>query len=117
MTMEDFENRPQDAAAPEGGAPESAPINRGPGDGASSERPMQPGAAPMSADDLARRRRRGRRGRGGGQRFGAPQRGPMPPRPFAPRGPIPPRPIAPRDDEENSQARELANYERRQQAQ
>ena len=30
---------------------------------------------------------------------------------------MPPRPMAPRDDEENSQARELANYERRQQAQ
>jgi len=62
-------------------------------------------------------RRRGRRGRGGGQRFGAPRapfppRGPIPPRgPFPPRGPVPPA----RDDEESSQTRELAAYERRQQ--
>src|SRR6185503_8754647 len=94
-----------------------------PSDTGPNQRPMMAGSGPASADELARRRRRGRRGRGGGQRFGAPQRGPMPPRPFAPRGnvpprgPMPPRPIAPRDDEENSQARELANYERRQQAQ
>jgi len=82
-----------------------------------NERPTPPGPGPAGADDFARRRRRGRRGRGGAQRFGAPPRGPMPPRPFAPRGPLPPRPIAPRDDEESSQARELAAYERRQQAQ
>jgi 23S rRNA (guanosine2251-2'-O)-methyltransferase len=54
-------------------------------------------------------RRRGRRGRGGGgQRFGAvPPRGPV--------GAVPPRAMPPRDDEESSQARELAAYERRQQ--
>jgi 23S rRNA (guanosine2251-2'-O)-methyltransferase len=94
----------------------------GPSDAASAdsgpnEPPMPGGSGPTSADDFARRRRRGRRGRGGAQRFGAPPRGPMPPRPFAPRGPMPPRPMAPREDEESSQARELAAYERRQQAQ
>ena len=110
--MEDFEKRPDDA-----GAPESGPADTGPGDAGPSERPFQPGPGP-AGDDFARRRRRGRRGRGGGgQRFGPPQRGPLPPRPFAPRGPMPPRPMAPRDDEESSQARELAAYERRQQAQ
>jgi 23S rRNA (guanosine2251-2'-O)-methyltransferase len=107
MTMEDFEKRPEEAAAHGNGPSEAGP----------NERPTPPASGAAGADELARRRRRGRRGRGGGQRFGAPQRGPMPPRPFAPRGPVPPRPIAPRDDEENSQARELANYERRQQAQ
>ena len=119
--MEEFEKRPENA-----GAPDSAPADSGRGDGgpadsgpldSGNQRPMQPGSGPAGADELARRRRRGRRGRGGGQRFGAPQRGPMPPRPFAPRGPMSPRPLAPRDDEESSQARELANYERRQQAQ
>jgi 23S rRNA (guanosine2251-2'-O)-methyltransferase len=110
MTMEEFDKRPEDA-----GAPDNTPADSGPGD-SGNQRPIQPGSGPASADELARRRRRGRRGRGGGQRFGAPQRGPMPPRPFAPRGPMPPRPIAPRDDED-SQTRELANYERRQQAQ
>jgi 23S rRNA (guanosine2251-2'-O)-methyltransferase len=128
MTMEDFEKRPQESAASDSGPADNGPSDNlstdsGPADVGPNERPMQPGSGPMSADDLARRRRRGRRGRGGGQRFGAPQRGPMPPRPFAPRGPafprgpMPPRPIAPRDDEENSQMRELAAYERRQQAQ
>ena len=116
MTVEEFEKRPENA-----GAPDSAPADSGAGDSgpvdSGNQRPMQPGFGPAGADELARRRRRGRRGRGGGQRFGAPQRGPMPPRPFAPRGPMPPRPMAPRDDEESSQARELANYERRQQAQ
>ncbi|MEO8631926.1 MAG: 23S rRNA (guanosine(2251)-2'-O)-methyltransferase RlmB, partial [Chloroflexota bacterium] len=118
--MEDFEKRPDDARAPESGPADNAPPEAGPNP---NERAMPSGPGAISADDLARRRRRGRRGRGGGQRFGAPQRAPMPPRPFAPRGtmaprpPMPPRPIAPRDDEENSQARELANYERRQQAQ
>jgi 23S rRNA (guanosine2251-2'-O)-methyltransferase len=136
--MEDFEKRRDESAAPDSGPADrgpsdNSPADSGPGDGrpadsASAEggpnaRPMQPGFGAASADELARRRRRGRRGRGGGQRFGAPQRGPMPPRPFAPRGPIaprgpmPPRPMAPRDDEENSQMRELAAYERRQQAQ
>lgn len=109
--MEEFEKRPDEPAAQDGG-----PADTGP-----NERPLPPGSGPASADDLARRRRRGRRGRGGGgggggPRFGVPQRGPMPPRPFAPRGPMPPRPTAPRDDED-SQTRELAAYERRQQAQ
>ena len=127
--MEDFEKRRDEAAAPDSGPADSSPSDNSPTDnsptaaGPGGERPMPAGSGPTSADDLARRRRRGRRGRGGGQRFGAPQRGPLPPRPFAPRGPLsprgsmPPRPIASRDDEENSQARELANYERRQQAQ
>ncbi|HET7699522.1 MAG TPA: 23S rRNA (guanosine(2251)-2'-O)-methyltransferase RlmB, partial [Candidatus Limnocylindria bacterium] len=66
-----------------------------------------------------RPRRRGRRGRGGaapgGQRFGAP-RGPLPPRQMGQVGQMGPRPaMPPRDDEESSQARELAAYERRQQ--
>jgi 23S rRNA (guanosine2251-2'-O)-methyltransferase len=132
MTMEEFEKSPQETGARDDGPAESGPSNAGssdtgpsdtgpsdvgPSDAGPNQRPMMAGSGPASADELARRRRRGRRGRGGGQRFGAPQRGPMPPRPFAPRGPMPPRPMAPRDDEENSQARELANYERRQQAQ
>jgi 23S rRNA (guanosine2251-2'-O)-methyltransferase len=123
MTMEEFDKRPENAGAPENGPADNGPSDPAPGDSGPNQRPMPQGSGPASADELARRRRRGRRGRGGGQRFGAPQRGPMPPRPFAPRGPmsprgpVPPRPTAPRDDEENSQARELANYERRQQAQ
>ncbi len=93
---------------------ENAPL----ADGDANERPTQTGpAGPAGADDFARRRRRGRRGRGGGgQRFGVPPRGPFPPRPMGQR-PMPPRPMAPRDDEESSQARELAAYERRQQQQ
>ena len=88
-------------------ANEGAPQNTGaPG----APRPFVP------AGDFNRGRRRGRRGRGGAApaRFGnVPPRGPM-----APRGPIAPRaPMAPRDDEESSQARELAAYERRQQTQ
>jgi 23S rRNA (guanosine2251-2'-O)-methyltransferase len=76
-----------------------------------------PGAPRQWNNDFAGRgpRRRGRRGRGGGggQRFGAP----IPPR--AP-GAVGPRfasapNVPPRDDEESSQARELAAYERRQQ--
>ncbi len=132
MTMEEFEKSPQetgarddgpadsdkpDAGPSDAGPSDAGPSDAGPTDSGPNQRPMMSGPGPASADELARRRRRGRRGRGGGQRFGAPQRGPMPPRPFAPRGPMPPRPMAPRDDEENSQARELANYERRQQAQ
>ena len=125
--MEEFEKSPEETGARDAGPADSGPSNAGPSDAGASDtgptdagpnqRPMMAGSGPASADELARRRRRGRRGRGGGQRFGAPQRGPMPPRPFAPRGPMPPRPMAPRDDEESSQARELANYERRQQAQ
>jgi len=125
--MEEFEKSPEETGARDDRPADSGPSNAGPSDAGASDtgptdagpnqRPMMAGSGPASADELARRRRRGRRGRGGGQRFGAPQRGPMPPRPFAPRGPMPPRPMAPRDDEESSQARELANYERRQQAQ
>ncbi|MDP9281062.1 MAG: 23S rRNA (guanosine(2251)-2'-O)-methyltransferase RlmB [Chloroflexota bacterium] len=111
------ENPPSDARTPDNAPADSGPSDAGSSDAGPNQRPVMPGSGPASADELARRRRRGRRGRGGGQRFGTPQRGPMPPRPFAPRGPVPPRPMAPRDDEENSQARELANYERRQQTQ
>ncbi|HEV8655692.1 MAG TPA: 23S rRNA (guanosine(2251)-2'-O)-methyltransferase RlmB [Candidatus Limnocylindria bacterium] len=114
--MEDFEKRPEDAGAPDSGPSDTGPSDSGPAD-SGNQRPPQPGFPAAGADELARRRRRGRRGRGGGQRFGQPQRGPLPPRPFAPRGPMPPRPMAPRDDEDSSQARELAAYERRQQAQ
>ena len=77
--------------------------------------PAQPGAPRQWNNDFAGRgpRRRGRRGRGGGQRFGAP------PRPGAPGGGGPRlasgASVPPRDDEESSQARELAAYERRQQ--
>src|SRR5688500_6964992 len=131
MTMEDFEKRRDEAPAADNGPTDSGRADPGPSENRSVDssdagpnaRPMQPGFGPASADELARRRRRGRRGRGGGQRFGAPQRGPMPQRPFAPRGPMsprgpmPPRPVAPRDNEEDSQMRELAAYERRQQAQ
>ena len=115
--MEEFDKRSDDAGASNSGPLDGGPLDSGPNDAGPNQRAMPQGAGPLGADDLARRRRRGRRGRGGGQRFGAPQRGPMPPRPFAPRAPMPQRPIAPRDDEESSQARELANYERRQQAQ
>jgi len=109
---------PEDPTGSDSGPANTPSGDAGPGSGgAGAERPMQTGSGPAGADDFARRRRRGRRGRGGGQRFGAPPRGPIPPRPFAPRGPMPPRPMAPRDDEESSQARELAAYERRQQAQ
>jgi len=116
------DNGPTDRGPTDSGPYEAGPNDRGPTDpgpyeAGPNERPMQPGSGTTGADDFARRRRRGRRGRGGGQRFGPPQRGPLPPRPYAPRGPMPPRPIAPRDDEESSQARELAAYERRQQTQ
>jgi 23S rRNA (guanosine2251-2'-O)-methyltransferase len=119
--MEEFEKRPEGAGGGEAPrqdaeAPDVRPADPGTTDAGPGDRPTS--ASPGGTDDFARRRRRGRRGRGGGQRFGAPGgRGPMPPRPFAPRGPMAPRPMAPRDDEESSQARELAAYERRQQAQ
>jgi 23S rRNA (guanosine2251-2'-O)-methyltransferase len=75
--------------------------------GPEQQQPQRSDAAPIGprpfvpGGDFRGGRRRGRRGRGGGApRFGpAPQRGPMP---------------AP-NDEESSQARELAAYERRQQ--
>ncbi len=110
-------DRQADSGSADTGPSEAGPSDTGSDDGGPNERPVPGGSGPTSADDFARRRRRGRRGRGGAQRFGAPPRGPMPPRPFTPRAPLPPRPMAPRDDEESSQARELANYERRQQAQ
>ena len=111
------ENPPPDPRTPDSGPADTRPADAGSVDDGPNERPMPGGSGPASADDLARRRRRGRRGRGGAPRFGPPPRGPLPPRPFAPRGPLPPRPVAPRDDEESSQSRELAAYERRQQAQ
>ena len=86
---------------------EGRPENDGPRDEARrADQPgdAQPGAGPrpfQQGGDF-RPRRRGRRGRGGGQRFGGQPRGPMTPR---------------ADDEESSQARELAAYERRQQQQ
>jgi 23S rRNA (guanosine2251-2'-O)-methyltransferase len=86
---------------------DTPPAERPGGEGA----PERPAPAPGGFDDR-RPRRRGRRGRGGAQRFGVPPRGPFPPRgPLPPRGPVPPA----RDDEESSQARELAAYERKQQ--
>jgi 23S rRNA (guanosine2251-2'-O)-methyltransferase len=86
-------------------------------DDAQGGRPLAPeggtGAPrPFGGGDFANRgRRRGRRGRGGGQRFGGPpQRGPGGPRPIG-------GPGAPAHTEEDSQSRELAAYERRQQQQ
>jgi 23S rRNA (guanosine2251-2'-O)-methyltransferase len=126
--MEEFEKRsddarprddaPAEAPRSDAGPSEPRPSDASASDAGPADRPFSPGPGPAGADDFARRRRRGRRGRGGGQRFGAPPgRGPMPPRPFGQRGPMAPRPMAPREDEESSQARELAAYERRQQAQ
>jgi 23S rRNA (guanosine2251-2'-O)-methyltransferase len=93
----------------EGERPEGQP-SRAPSEGAPPA-PTGPRPFPAQGADFANRaRRRGRRGRGGGggQRFGmAPPRGPI-----APRGPMPPR-----EDEDSSQAHELAAYERRQQQQ
>ena len=108
--MEDsFEER--SAPDPEPSEPQARP------DAPQGERSEGPQGAPQTGPrpfggDFANRggRRRGRRGRGGGQRFGAPQRGP---------GGVGPRPAGapPREDEDSSQARELAAYERRQQQQ
>src|SRR5438105_5758227 len=109
--MDEREGRPDDEAPREPREPrdESAPQP----EAARSFNTAAPGG-----DFRDRPRRRGRRGRGGVQRFGAPSRGPMPPRAsgFVPRpagGPS----AAPRSDDEDSQARELAAYERRQQQQ
>ena len=106
----------------ERGAPEpSEPSPGKAGDAGNEGAPSGPRPFAAPAGDFGNRgRRRGRRGRGGagtGQRFGVPPRGPLPPRiPLPPRGPLPPRtPLPPRDDEDSSQARELAAYERRQQ--
>ncbi len=102
--MEDQRNDPP--AEPRNDPPSESP---GPAD----QPPQQSDAAPRNdgapnaprpfvpGGDFRGGRRRGRRGRGGG----APRFGTVPPR-----GPMPVR-----DDEESSQARELANYERRQQ--
>ena len=83
------------------------------GEGPQQEQPSeQRSFAGPGGDFRDRSRRRGRRGRGGGQRFAAQPRGPMgsAPRPAGAGAPA-------RDDEESSQARELAAYERRQQQQ
>jgi 23S rRNA (guanosine2251-2'-O)-methyltransferase len=106
----------------EGAGPnDSAPQNSAPQSDAAPQ-----GSPPPQGGDLdpnnRRPRRRGRRGRGGGQPFrGPPPQGARPAQPF--RGParapgFAPRP-APRpvDDEGSLQARELAAYERRQQQQ
>src|SRR5438132_5833254 len=73
--------------------------------------------APPGGDFRDRPRRRGRRGRGGAPRFGAAPRGPA--GAGFNRGPSAPPggPVPVRDDEDSSQARELAAYERRQQQQ
>ena len=115
-----MEESQEDRGGNEGNGAEAQP-SRPANEGAAPNAPMQgaPGGGPrpfVPAGDFNRSRRRGRRGRGGvaPARFGTvPPRGPM-----APRGPIAPRaPMAPREDEESSQARELAAYERRQQQQ
>jgi len=115
---DEFNGAGQGDSAPQDSAPQGdAAAQGGP--------PPQGGAAAQGGDvdpNSRRPRRRGRRGRGGGQPF----RGPMPQaaRPGQPfRGParapgFVPRP-APRpvDEEASLQARELAAYERRQQQQ
>lgn len=99
--MDEFEGRRED------GAPER---NETPQDRPSEQRSFA--GPPQSGGDLRDRpRRRGRRGRGGTQRFGAPPRGPIGAGPRPAPGGNPPA----REDEESSQARELAAYERRQQ--
>lgn len=113
--MDESEERREEQPRERDAAPEGQPSEQrsfsGPGNAGASGG----GNGPAGGNDFRdRARRRGRRGRGGGApRFAGPARGPM-----APRGPIPPRsPMPPRDDEESSQARELAAYERRQQQQ
>jgi 23S rRNA (guanosine2251-2'-O)-methyltransferase len=100
--MDEQERNEDDGTRSDATGPESDTGQRPQGD----QRPMnQP--RPF-AGDFRGGRRRGRRGRGGGQRFGAAPRGPgigAPRAPGAPTG----------DDEESSQARELAAWERRQQ--
>ncbi|HYK99357.1 MAG TPA: hypothetical protein VEU77_13290, partial [Candidatus Acidoferrales bacterium] len=93
--MDEIEGRPEDDA-PRDDAP------RDPAPRSDEQGERQPDAQPrFGAPGDFRPRRRGRRGRGGGsQRFGP---GPRPP--LAPGG----------ANEEDSQARELAAYERRQQ--
>jgi 23S rRNA (guanosine2251-2'-O)-methyltransferase len=117
MTMEESQEERFEPDA--GNEPERPQADRpagGPND-PEGGRPLAPegqaGAPrPFGGGDFANRgRRRGRRGRGGGQRFGgAPLRGPGGPRPIG-------GPGAPAHTEEDSQARELAAYERRQQQQ
>lgn len=108
---ESFEER----SAPDPEPQESSARSDAPQDGPADAQPgargdvAQGGPRPFGGDFGNRGgRRRGRRGRGGGQRFGAPRPGVVGPRPAG----------APaREDEESSQARELAAYERRQQQQ
>ena len=107
-----MEEQERDERVDDGGARSEEQAQRPEND---ADRQAQPGSdqRPLNqprpfGGDFRGGRRRGRRGRGGGQRFGAPPRGPgagAPRSPGAPGG----------DDEESSQARELAAYERRQQ--
>jgi 23S rRNA (guanosine2251-2'-O)-methyltransferase len=108
----------------EGAGPtDSAPQNSAPqGDAAPQGGAPQPGGGGDLDPNNRRPRRRGRRGRGGGQPFrGPPPQGVRPAQPFRgpPRSPgFAPRPAPrPADDEGSLQARELAAYERRQQQQ
>ena len=90
-----MEDQPQDERPDNGNGADAQP-----------PRPANEGNAPrpfVPAGEFNRGRRRGRRGRGGA--MGAPRFGAAPPR----------APMAPREDEDSSQARELAAYERRQQ--
>jgi len=101
--VDETEGRPEDDAPRD-----DAPRDNGP----EAPRPdFQPRPFNQQGGDF-RPRRRGRRGRGGG---GAGPTGGGNRFAGAPRGPMAPR--APGEDEESSQARELAAYERRQQAQ
>ena len=133
--MDETEGRPDDDGpreARDDGAPretrdEGAPREARDEGGAQLDAPRP--FTPPGGDFRDRPRRRGRRGRGGAPRFGAAPRGPtgagfsrgpsVPPRgpggagPRLASGPS----VPPRDDEDSSQARELAAYERRQQQQ
>ena len=113
--MEDQQN---DGTAPDRGEPEAPARISGnetnPGDASGNTTPGAPRQFAPAGDFANRGRRRGRRGRGGGvsaPRFGAASGGPR----FASGASVPPRPMVPREDEDSSQARELAAYERRQQ--
>ena len=117
--MEDQQN--DDSPAPERGEDASArPQVSGneatAGDaGGNAGSPIAPRPFAPAGDFANRGRRRGRRGRGGGigaPRFGA---GGGAPRSASGASAAPRGPIAPREDEDSSQARELAAYERRQQ--
>ena len=109
-----MDEQERDERADDGGArsdeqpgPSAGQEPRAPGD-LEARGPNQLNQPRPFGGDFRGGRRRGRRGRGGGQRFG--------PAPRVPGmgGPRPPgTPVG--DDEESSQARELAAYERRQQ--